>query len=1119
VGSNSVDVGRARDGDVLDEFVRAVAQLARLAVERERAVTRAIRASEVSPRDAIEDTRKMLVAVATDFRRRHGREVRTDAGEAQLTDKAIKTAPSAISPLDEWFERAAQVRRVIASDKVPWTKAKRLEQESSHQSAVSSLVESAPAGLAWDIDQAVAETAAAARTAGQHAAAERYDRIAAAQSDVAAADAQLPLPYRLLTDPGWAAWDGSPGTGRLTFQVGTIVAGGVIADMHSRTSRPPRQASPDESNHQPADRISIEADIPVIPAVVDLDVHGGLFTFDADLVRSVVLKALAATPGGRFRADVFDPQRLGDSVNFLFGLGESAEQVIGLKVRSTERELAELLTELEEHLTFVTQKYLQGQYDSLTAYNLAAGEVAEPYRALVLFDYPHGFVRAGGYLDEDLLTRLAKIIAVGPRCGVYPLVSLTSPDFTVQGTSNVWGVLGALPFVDTTTRWDLWQARAAKLASQPEPQKPEIPPAAASHLSWAEIESGRPLFSGGCTPNWTFRADHLPDAGLVSTIIKAVERRLVAVDDVRVDRERVLSLYAARQLREAERDRVALPPILVPSDPTTWWQKSSADGLRVPFGRSGARDVALLRLDSTTQSTALVGGRPGAGKSVLFHSLILGLCELYPPSDLDLYLVDFKEGVEFKVYAEHQLPHARVVAIESDREFGVSVLEALAAEMERRGSLFRESGGEDVNLASYRARTGRPLARQLLIIDEFHVLFERDDKVAGRAAEVLDRLVRQGRAFGVHVVLGSQTLAGTAALGRHTLNQIPVRLALQCSDADSRLLLADDNPDARLLSRPGEGILNTAGGHKDGNQRFQTAWVPPDEREAAVRALRAKAEATGFTRRPVVFEGNQPASIDEADLVALQELAAAGSLTLGLPLSLGGAVSWTLHRRPGSNLLVVGDEEDAGALAVAAGALGLAGGMNVVLLDFLAVDNAVTAALDPLIDAGRIALHRRRTALDELGKLSGMIEERRDLDDTSAATTVVLISGLHRARDLEPSYDATGPDAALETVLRDGPDVGVHVLATCDKVVSLERRLSRSALRELAVRVAFRMGTEDSIALLDSDIASKMRGSQTVMDDQDEVITTKFRPWRPFDAGRASLLATRSPLNAREDGG
>ena len=61
------------------------------------------------------------------------------------------------------------------------------------------------------------------------------------------------------------------------------------------------------------------------------------------------------------------------------------------------------------------------------------------------------------------------------------------------------------------------------------------------------------------------------------------------------------------------------------------------------------------------------------GKSNLLHVLILELALRYPPEELDLYLLDFKE-VEFNVYLTERLPHARVIASRADREFGLSVL-------------------------------------------------------------------------------------------------------------------------------------------------------------------------------------------------------------------------------------------------------------------------------------------------------------------------------------------------------------------------------------------------------------------------------------------------------------
>ncbi len=96
----------------------------------------------------------------------------------------------------------------------------------------------------------------------------------------------------------------------------------------------------------------------------------------------------------------------------------------------------------------------------------------------------------------------------------------------------------------------------------------------------------------------------------------------------------------------------------------------------------------------------------------------------YSPEELELYLIDFKKGVEFKDYAIYQLPQARVIAIESEREFGLSVLQRLDNEMAARGEVFRSRGKQDLN--GYRADGPEfQLPRILLMIDEFQEFFTK----------------------------------------------------------------------------------------------------------------------------------------------------------------------------------------------------------------------------------------------------------------------------------------------------------------------------------------------------------------------------------------------------------
>ena len=238
----------------------------------------------------------------------------------------------------------------------------------------------------------------------------------------------------------------------------------------------------------------------------------------------------------------------------------------------------------------------------------------------------------------------------------------------------------------------------------------------------------------------------------------------------------------------------------------------------------------------------LIAGRTGSGKSTLMHALIINLALNYSPDEIDLYLIDFKKGVEFKVYATHELPHASVVAIESEREFGISVLERLDAELRLRADRFRDAGVQDV--AGYRNTPGTPpLPRILLIVDEFQEFFSEEDKLAQEAALWLDRLVRQGRAFGIHIILGSQSLGGAFTLARSTLGQMAVRIALQCSENDAHLILSENNIAPRMLSRPGEAIYNDANGAPEGNHFFQVVWLSEERREAHLKELLEKARA------------------------------------------------------------------------------------------------------------------------------------------------------------------------------------------------------------------------------------------------------------------------------------
>ena len=790
------------------------------------------------------------------------------------------------------------------------------------------------------------------------------------------------------------------------------------------------------------------------------DAHG--------VIRSLMLRHLTSVMPGELRFCVFDPVGVGQSVGEFLNLAEYDPELLGGKVWSSPQDLDGRLSELAQHVELVIQKYLRTTYGSIDEFNDAAGEVAEPYRVLVLFDYPNG-------LTADSAARLRSIVENGPRCGVFTIIALDAtvkPPYGVDPTA----VTSAMRLLNLGVNFtDNVQGNAMEYAFQPEVLDERSP--------------------------------------VASRLIDLIGRESLARTDAAVTFEKTFELFngvAARGLK-MELSTAALRTRV--GDPNTWWQSDSTRGLTAPIGQMGARDAAILTFDSGDHAGALLVGRPGSGKTTLLHAYIGGLTTLYAPEELELYLIDFKEGVEFKAYAEEGLPHAKVVAVESDREFGLSVMESLRSEIVRRGELLRGTGGRHAGMQAMREATGERLPRVLLVFDEFQVLFARNDKLGLAAADLLESIIRQGRGFGIHVLLGSQSLAGMDALGGHVHQLLPVRILLPASEIDGRRVLGEGNGAGDYLTTAGEGILNSAGGAVQANQPFKGALLPETDRIERIKIMRAKADRAGFTRRPLVFEGNAMAPLDALDPRQFrEELAASGTapvrLRTGRAMSVGDLGDIPLTREAGSNVMAVVRAGETGGvgilpasgpangLLVAAVASAAMSPAEIDVIDFLSPDDGLDLALEPLLDAGRITLRRRRAFADLLERYTAEVSDRVGRDDTRAVTRLLFLFGVHRARELDSDTGSLDADTELadmlEQIMRDGPEVGVHVWLWADSLGGASRRLTPRMMREVGWRIAGKMSADDSDRLIGTSQAQELRESQLIVANEDHGVSTRM---------------------------
>ncbi len=796
-----------------------------------------------------------------------------------------------------------------------------------------------------------------------------------------------------------------------------------------------------------------------------------------EILQVAMLRLLTQLPPGDVRFTIIDPVGLGENFAAFMHLADYDELLISHRIWTETEHIEQQLANLTEHMENVFQKYLRNEFNSIEEYNERAGEVAEPYRILIVANFPAGFSERGAQ-------RLASIAASGARCGVFLLGSVDMRQTMPAGLS-----LGQLDGVTNVLNWQ------------------------EGHFYNDALPVRLPLV-----------IDEPPPAPLFAALIRKVGELSKDVRRVEVPFHRI-----------------------VPRE-ESYWTADSRSSVDVPLGRAGATKLQHLRLGQGTSQHVLLAGKTGSGKSTLLHVIVTDLALRYSPDEVEFYLIDFKKGVEFKTYATHRLPHARVIAIESDREFGTSVLERLDTILKERGDLFRQKGVQDI--ASFRdACPDVRMPRMLLIVDEFQEFFVEDDRYSQTAALLLDRLVRQGRAFGIHVLLGSQTLGGAYSLARTTVGQMAVRIALQCSETDAHLILSEENSAARLLTRPGEAIYNDANGLLEGNHPFQVAWLDDGQRDDFLHRIDTLASL--HDRRwpeAIVFEGNIPA--DPARNRLFCELVASNATRgpaepagvvpprawLGEAVAITGPAAVTFSRRSGANLLIVGQDADAalGMLTNALVALAAQHGDSTgsICRFHLLAGEAMPA--QPQRWARCLSVVPPCVRLADPDAAGAVVAEiaaevhRRQNEPAAAPSLFLIIDDISRFRDLRKSEDDFGfggfdkektatSGQLFGAVLRDGPAVGVHVVVWCDSYNNVDRWFSRQMLREFEMRVVLQMSAGDSSNLIDSPAAARLGTNRAILYSDERGTTEKFRPYGPPSEEWLAWLAQQLPPAPAED--
>ena len=240
------------------------------------------------------------------------------------------------------------------------------------------------------------------------------------------------------------------------------------------------------------------------------------------------------------------------------------------------------------------------------------------------------------------------------------------------------------------------------------------------------------------------------------------------------------------------------------------FSRTLENGLTIPVGVGDGEHIVPITFGRGSSHHALIAGATGSGKSTLLHTLIMSAMLNYSPDLLNLYLMDFKSGTEFKVYDSKRLPHIKLLALDAMQEFGESILENLVSEIGRRSEMFKSVGAS--TLGEYVKLSGVAMPKILIIMDEFQVLYNdsTNRKVANHCAELTKRIVTEGRSYGMHLLMATQStkIISNLTIETGTIEQMRIRIGLKCGEWDANYLFTERN-DAKALKMM-KGPIGTA---------------------------------------------------------------------------------------------------------------------------------------------------------------------------------------------------------------------------------------------------------------------------------------------------------------------
>ncbi|MCM1104458.1 MAG: FtsK/SpoIIIE domain-containing protein [Clostridium sp.] len=747
-----------------------------------------------------------------------------------------------------------------------------------------------------------------------------------------------------------------------------------------------------------------------------------------DHIQTICLNAFLSTPPNKMRFHFFDPLKTGQSFavfkHFEDDLARSYNVILG-GIQTENSGIEQQLQIIVGHIKTMQINTFKGQYKNIREYNAANILNPQPYNIVGIMDFPAGFTAK----SVDLLQQ---IVATGKECGVYAVI--------MCNTDNI-------------------SAADAK-----------------SRAQIKNIESAATVYE-------------LKEKGYFLESKDGMDENMIFTIDSPLSIRQIVSIAPIIKQGIKDAGRITIDYKHIAPSAEKQFTFRSDEGLVIPIGMSGASDIQHLTLGQPgSQSVhALIAGQIGSGKSRLLHAIITSSILQYSNEELEIYLVDFKSGTEFKIYADYNLPNFKVIAIESEQEFGLSVLRYIMKEGDRRSQLFNSISVSDITAYNNRPEAQRngKLPRMLVVIDEFHELFNSANAaVSTEASRLLDNILRLKRSYGVHVILCTQSVRGLSEVNEAAMAQIAVRIALKCPKEDAEILLgAGSDAIAQIEDNDaGSAVYLPAISTPKTNNRFRVGYISPEDHNEILKGIEEHYAKNGSKRwdtRVLVSDvADSRDSVFQEYLKRDHLIVEPRKIHFGESLNIDRNLSVLFELRRNENMLLAGKDAQKAQNLLFFITLDLVmqklkaiqtGQLSSQIYVFNFNDSEESSLQDKLQDMAMLLPDYIEgatyyDALDRLKEVYNLYQNKQN----DGEYIWIILSNLGLASDFQNGLYSNSSRGflMLDEILRNGPQKGVFTIAWHDDL-TLFRQKFPNMIDSFKKRIAFNLSDEEALNFAD----------------------------------------------------